>query len=89
MLSSCVSAPLASAPGTWPVKAELMQDEEPVMAGRGLSVLYPPKGLRGAVARPLGTDPEDTEVRTAAGAGVSTEARGDFVETLWGFLIPR
>lgn len=33
MLSSRVSAPLASAPGTWPVKAELMQEEEPVMAG--------------------------------------------------------
>lgn len=78
MLSSCVSAPLASAPGTWPVKAELMQEEEPVMAGRGLSLLYPPKGLRGAVVRPLGTDPEDTEVRTAAGAGVSTEAGGRF-----------
>ena len=45
MLSSCVSAPLASAPGTWPAEAELMQEEEPVVAGRGLSLLYPPKGL--------------------------------------------
>lgn len=49
MLSSCVSAPLASAPGTWPVKAELMQEEEPVMAGRGLYLLYqgPLPGLWG------------------------------------------
>lgn len=78
MLSSCVSAPLASAPGTWPVKAELMQEEEPVVAGRGLSLLYPPKGLQGAVARPLGTDPEGAEVRTATWAGVSTEAGGRF-----------
>ena len=60
------------------MKAELMQEEEPVVAGRGLSLLYPPKVLRGAVARPLGTDPEGAEVRTATWAGVSTEAGGRF-----------
>lgn len=74
MLSSCVSAPLASAPGTWPVKAE-----------RGLYLLYPPKGLPGTLARPLGTGPEGTDVRTATWAGMGMRPGEDFGETHWRF----
>lgn len=78
MLSSCVSALLATAPGTRPMKGESLQTRSLVTAGRGLYLLYPPKGLRGSLASHLGTDREGTEVRTATWAGMSTVARGRF-----------